>query len=41
MSNAQLSLGYIGLGLMGAPMAARLLAVGHHVAIWGRTPAQA
>ena len=40
MSNAQLSLGYIGLGLMGAPMAARLLAVGHHVAIWGRTPAK-
>ena len=40
MSNAQLSLGYIGLGLMGAPMAARLLAVGHRVAIWGRTPAK-
>lgn len=40
MSNAQLSLGYIGLGLMGAPMAARLLAGGHRVAIWGRTPAK-
>ncbi len=33
-------LGYIGLGLMGAPMATRLLAAGYSLAVWGRTPAK-
>lgn len=33
-------LGYIGLGLMGAPMAARLLDAGYELAVWGRTPAK-
>ena len=34
------SLGYIGLGLMGAPMTARLLEADYGVSIWGRTPAK-
>jgi 3-hydroxyisobutyrate dehydrogenase len=33
-------LGYIGIGLMGAPMARRLVEAGYEVAIWGRTPAK-
>src|SRR5579864_2997327 len=31
-------LGYIGLGLMGMPMTRRLLATGHAVTIWNRSP---
>ncbi len=31
-------LGYIGLGLMGMPMTRRLLAAGHAVTIWNRSP---
>lgn len=31
------SLGYIGLGLMGRPMALRLLAAGYRVAVWNRS----
>jgi 3-hydroxyisobutyrate dehydrogenase len=34
-------LGYIGLGLMGAPMTRRLLAAGYEVAIWNRSSAKA
>ena len=33
-------LGYIGLGLMGMPMTRRLLAAGHPVTIWNRSPAK-
>lgn len=33
-------LGYVGLGLMGAPMAARLLDAGYPLSVWGRTPAK-
>lgn len=33
-------LAYIGLGLMGAPMARRLLAAGHRVTIWNRSRAK-
>ena len=40
MSPNKPSLGYIGLGLMGAPMAVRLLEAGYRVAIWGRSPAK-
>ncbi|MCY4431608.1 MAG: NAD(P)-dependent oxidoreductase [Rhodospirillales bacterium] len=40
MSQNKPSLGYIGLGLMGAPMAVRLLEAGYRVAIWGRSPAK-
>nr|WP_218010117.1 NAD(P)-binding domain-containing protein [Actinomadura chibensis] len=29
----------LGLGRMGAPMAGRLLAAGHDLAVWNRTPA--
>jgi 3-hydroxyisobutyrate dehydrogenase len=31
-------LGYIGLGLMGMPMTRRLLAAGHAVTVWNRSP---
>lgn len=34
-------LGYIGLGLMGAPMARRLLAAGYPLTVWNRTMAKA
>ena len=33
-------LGYLGLGLMGAPMTRRLLAAGYEVAIWNRSAAK-
>ncbi|MFF4235094.1 NAD(P)-binding domain-containing protein [Actinomadura geliboluensis] len=32
---------FLGLGRMGAPMAARLLTAGHDLAVWNRTPARA
>ncbi|PTW61704.1 2-hydroxy-3-oxopropionate reductase [Breoghania corrubedonensis] len=32
---------FLGTGLMGAPMARRLLAAGHRVTVWNRTPAKA
>jgi 3-hydroxyisobutyrate dehydrogenase len=35
-----MKLGFIGTGLMGGPMAARLLAAGHEVAVWNRTRAK-
>ncbi len=35
------TLGYIGTGLMGAPMATRLIEAGHTVTVWNRTPAKA
>lgn len=39
MSNSQpLSLGFAGIGLMGLPMCRRLLAAGHSLAIWNRSP---
>ncbi len=34
-------LGYVGLGMMGFPMARRLLGAGHDVTIWNRSPAKA
>jgi 3-hydroxyisobutyrate dehydrogenase len=33
------TLGWIGLGDIGKPMALRLIAAGHRVIVWGRTPA--
>jgi 3-hydroxyisobutyrate dehydrogenase len=33
-------LGYIGLGIMGRAMAANLIAAGHRVTVWNRTPAR-
>ncbi|WP_460370867.1 NAD(P)-binding domain-containing protein, partial [Actinocorallia lasiicapitis] len=29
---------FLGLGRMGAPMARRLVAAGHQVTVWNRTP---
>ena len=37
MTSTETRLGYIGLGLMGAPMARRLLAAGFPVAVWNRS----
>ena len=34
-------LAFLGLGLMGTPMALRLLEAGHEVTVWNRTPAKA
>jgi 3-hydroxyisobutyrate dehydrogenase-like beta-hydroxyacid dehydrogenase len=34
------TLGWIGLGDIGAPMALRLIGAGHRVVVWGRTPAR-
>ena len=36
-----MKLGFCGLGLMGAPMERRLLAAGHEVHVWNRSPAKA
>ena len=36
-----MKLGFCGLGLMGAPMVRRLLAAGHQVWVWNRSPAKA
>lgn len=36
-----MNLGFIGTGLMGRPMATRLLAAGHELTVWNRTPAKA
>jgi len=36
-----MKLGFIGTGLMGAPMTARLLAAGHEVTVWNRTASKA
>ena len=33
-------LGYLGLGLMGAPMARRLMEAGHPLTVWNRSPAK-
>ena len=41
MSNNALKIGWIGAGRMGAPMAERLLKVGHGVSVWNRTRAKA
>src|SRR4051794_28194767 len=34
-------LGFIGLGIMGDPMARKLLAAGHEVALWSKSPGKA
>ncbi len=36
-----MKLGFCGLGLMGTPMVRRLLAAGHEVHVWNRSPAKA
>src|SRR4051812_8590191 len=34
-------LGFVGLGVMGGPMAGHLVRSGHDVTVWNRTPAKA
>src|ERR1700722_9819604 len=34
-------LGFLGLGIMGGPMARRLMEAGHHVALWSKSPGKA
>lgn len=34
------NLGFVGLGVMGAPMCAHLLSAGHNVTVWSRNPAK-
>lgn len=41
MSSASRKIGFIGLGLMGKPMALNLLKAGHSVTVWNRTPERA
>lgn len=41
MSDTQPTLGYIGLGIMGQPMARNLMKAGYHAVVWNRTPAKA
>lgn len=36
-----MKIAFIGLGLMGLPMAERLLAAGHELSVWNRTPGKA
>ena len=40
-SGAKAKIGFIGLGLMGRPMAMNLLKAGHAVTVWNRTAARA
>ena len=40
-TNPKPQLGYIGLGIMGLPMARNLLDAGYAMAVWNRTPAKA
>ena len=37
MTNTKPRIGYVGVGLMGAPMTLRLLAAGYEVVVWNRT----
>src|SRR5579883_2485337 len=36
-----MQIGFLGLGQMGAPIAANLLRAGHHVTVWNRSPEKA
>jgi 3-hydroxyisobutyrate dehydrogenase len=38
MRGGECKIGFIGLGLMGTPIALQLIAAGHHVTVWGRSP---
>ena len=37
MTTTSNSIAFLGVGLMGAPMARRLLAAGHHLTAWNRS----
>ena len=41
MSNAQVKLAFLGLGVMGGPMAGHCVAAGHDVTAWNRSPSKA
>jgi len=41
MTRKRTKVGFVGLGLMGAPMAERLLKAGYPLAVWNRTPEKA
>ncbi|WP_197042007.1 NAD(P)-binding domain-containing protein, partial [Sandarakinorhabdus oryzae] len=41
MSSTALRIAYLGLGVMGAPMARHLSQAGHHLTVYNRTPAKA
>src|ERR1700712_1487946 len=38
MASGEPTIGFLGLGVMGAPMAGNLLAAGHRVVAWNRSP---
>src|ERR1700756_4990745 len=38
--NPSMRVAFLGLGIMGRPMAANLVKAGHEVAVWNRTPKQ-
>src|SRR5882757_7689440 len=38
MASGDRTIGFLGLGVMGAPMARNLLAAGHEVVAWNRSP---
>jgi 3-hydroxyisobutyrate dehydrogenase len=40
MNSISRDIGFIGLGLMGTPIALRLIEAGHRVTVWGRSPAK-
>jgi 3-hydroxyisobutyrate dehydrogenase-like beta-hydroxyacid dehydrogenase len=40
MERAAMRVAFLGLGIMGRPMAANLVKAGHEVAVWNRTPKQ-
>ena len=41
MMRAGLAVGFIGTGIMGSPMARRIVGAGYRVAAWNRTPDKA
>jgi 3-hydroxyisobutyrate dehydrogenase-like beta-hydroxyacid dehydrogenase len=41
MNEIRHTIGFIGTGIMGGRMARRLIAAGHRLAVWNRTPGKA
>ncbi|NRB03039.1 MAG: NAD(P)-binding domain-containing protein, partial [Rhodobacteraceae bacterium] len=37
----KMNIALLGTGLMGAPMARNLMAAGHHLTVWNRSPEKA
>jgi len=40
MKEQRMKIAFLGLGIMGRPMASRLVAAGHEVSVWNRTARQ-